>query len=125
MKYTAEILPPARKAIKEIDRRYTDKILDRLTLLETDPSQHGSLKLAGEVNLYRTRVGRYRILYKIFGAKIHVIVVSIDHRKDVCRCYGQCLIVSIQTSIFAIRHELTWQRYGVPINFIPLPVGSG
>lgn len=82
MRYKVEILPKAAKAIKEIDHRYVDKILDRLTLLETDPRHNGSIKLSGVEDSYRTRVGVYRIIYKIYDKKVYVSVVSIDHRKD-------------------------------------------
>ena len=79
------VLPKAAKTIKAIDRRYVGKILDRLTLLESDPRHHGSIKLSGVENSYRTRVGMYRIVYKIFDEKITVVVVDIDHRKDIYR----------------------------------------
>ena len=85
MKYTVEVLPPARKALKNIDTRYVEKILERIELLETDPRHNGSLKLTGIEDAYRTRVGKYRIIYKILDRKVHVIVVNIDHRKDVYR----------------------------------------
>lgn len=40
-------------------------------------------KLKGEFEgLYRYRVGRYRIFYKIVDDKILVIILDIDHRKD-------------------------------------------
>lgn len=83
MRYRVDVLPPVRKALKEIDKRYVSKILERLTLLETDPRHNGSKKLSGEPNLYRTRVGCYRIIYKIFDDQVMVIVVNVDHRKDV------------------------------------------
>ena len=83
MKYQVDILPPARKALKNIDRRYLQKILERIDFLEIDPYHHGSIKLSGHENSYRTRVGKYRILYKIYDDKVLVVVVNVDHRKDV------------------------------------------
>lgn len=85
MKYKVEVLPPARKSIKEIHSRYISKILERLTLLETDPRHNGSIKLSGMKDSYRTRVGKYRIIYKIYDSKVLVVVVNVDHRKDVYR----------------------------------------
>jgi mRNA interferase RelE/StbE len=84
-KYKVNVLPKAAKTIKEIDRRYVGKILERLTLLETDPRHHGSIKLSGSEDAYRTRVGIYRIIYKVYEDKILVAVVDINHRKDVYR----------------------------------------
>lgn len=84
-KYKVEVLPNAAKVIKQIDRRYTKKILERLILLEVDPRHHGSVKLSGVENSYRSRVGIYRIVYKIYEEKVLVVVVDVDHRKDIYR----------------------------------------
>ncbi len=85
MKYKVEILPPALKTLKTIDTRYCIKIMERIDLLQTDPRHHGSIKLSGVENSYRTRVGVYRIVYKIYDEKLYVAVVNIDHRKDIYR----------------------------------------
>ncbi len=82
MNYTVEVLPGVVKSLK-IDARHLPKIRERLQLLVSEPCHKGCLKLKGEENVYRTRVGNYRIIYKIFDNKVHVIVVDIDHRKDV------------------------------------------
>lgn len=83
MKYRVEILPAAVKSLKNIDPGYAKKIKDRIDVLETDPRHSGSIKLSGKENSYRTRVGKYRIIYKIFDEKVLVLIVNVDHRKDV------------------------------------------
>jgi mRNA interferase RelE/StbE len=85
MKYTVEVTSKARKSLTKIDPVFAKKIRDRLRFLEENPRPHDCLKLEGSENAYRTRVGRYRIIYEIFDSKIYIVVVNIDHRKDVYR----------------------------------------
>lgn len=85
MKYTVEVTPKARKSLQKIDPIFSKKIRDRLRSLEEDPRSHDCLKLEGSDNAYRTRVGRYRIIYEIYEKKVFVVVVNIDHRKDIYR----------------------------------------
>jgi mRNA interferase RelE/StbE len=45
----------------------------------------GCLKLAGEPDLYRIRVGPYRIIYQVKDETLTVLVVSIGHRREIYR----------------------------------------
>lgn len=85
MQYTVEITPKARKSLQKIDPIFAKNIRDRLRSLQDNPRPSDCLKLQGFDNAYRTRVGRYRIIYKIYEEKLIVAVVNIDHRKDVYR----------------------------------------
>lgn len=85
MKYQVKVVPSAKKALKNIENHYVKKIQQRIDLLETDPRHHGCIKLSGKEFTYRTRVGKYRIIYEIYDDKVLVLVVNIDHRKDVYR----------------------------------------
>lgn len=85
MKYQVRIIAAAKKSLKNIESQYVKKILQRIDLLEVDPRHHGSIKLSGQENTYRTRVGKYRIVYEIYDAKVLVLVVNIDHRQDIYR----------------------------------------
>lgn len=85
MKYTVKVTPKARKSLEKIDPVFAKKIRDRLRSLEDNPRPHDCLKLEGSENAYRTRIGRYRIVYEIYEKKVFIVVVNIDHRKDVYR----------------------------------------
>ncbi len=85
MKYHVEIVASAKKSLKAIESQYIEKILSKIDMLETDPRHQGSIKMSGTENTYRTRVGKYRIIYEIYEKKVLVVVVNIDHRKDVYR----------------------------------------
>lgn len=85
MKYTVKIRPSAQRSIKKIEERFAKKIIERIDLLAENPRHQGSIKLAGEENAYRTRVGKYRIIYEIYDSEVLVSVINVDHRKDVYR----------------------------------------
>jgi mRNA interferase RelE/StbE len=45
----------------------------------------GCVKLAGEPDLYRIRVGDYRIVYQVNDTKLTLLILSIGHRREVYR----------------------------------------
>lgn len=59
-------------------------LLQRWALAE-NPRPLGVRKLEGEEDLYRLRVGDYRVLYAIRDAVLLVLVVRIADRREVYR----------------------------------------
>jgi mRNA interferase RelE/StbE len=53
--------------------------------LEQNARPSGCVKLAGEPDLYRIRVGDYRIIYQVNDLKLTVLVLAIGHRREVYR----------------------------------------
>jgi mRNA interferase RelE/StbE len=49
------------------------------------PRPFGREKLPGKEDLYRLRVGRYRIVYSIGDAEFFVLIVRVGDRKNVYR----------------------------------------
>ena len=64
------------------DRR---RVIQRIEALSIDPRAKGSEKLAGYVDRYRVRQGKYRIVYLIDDKHHEVTVFKVAHRKDVYR----------------------------------------
>lgn len=85
MEYKLHIKSSALKKLEKIDLTDRQRIRDRIRLLAVNPRHHGSTKLSGEENAYRTRVGKYRIIYEIYDSEVLVSIVNVDHRKDVYR----------------------------------------
>ena len=50
-----------------------------------EPRPHGVKKLLGVDDLYRVRVGSYRVVYTIRDDRLIVLVLRISDRKDVYR----------------------------------------
>lgn len=81
MRYTIETPKNFHKVIKKIPFDDLMKIRNRIRGLADDPKPHGVEKL--DENLYRVRQGNYRILYKIYDKKLIVLIIDVDHRRDV------------------------------------------
>ena len=85
MKYQVEVVESAKRSLRKVESLYIKKIMERIDFLQFDPRHPGCIKMSGCQNTYRTRVGKYRIIYEIYDNKVLVIVVNIGHRKDVYR----------------------------------------
>lgn len=85
MKYEISVKASVQKTIDKMDKKLASKIIERIDLLADEPRHHGSIKLSGEENAYRTRVEKYRIVYEIFDSQVLVFVINVDHRKDIYR----------------------------------------
>jgi mRNA interferase RelE/StbE len=53
--------------------------------LAEEPRPDGVVKLKGEENAYRVRVGDYRIVYEVRDNVLLVLIVKIGHRREIYR----------------------------------------
>jgi mRNA interferase RelE/StbE len=53
--------------------------------LSTDPRPPGGRKLSGYDDLFRIRIGRYRVLYSIEDRRLVILVLKVGDRTDVYR----------------------------------------
>lgn len=83
MPYSVEIRPAAQRQIKKLPREVQAKVLTRLTALAEDPKPSGAEALQGPQDLYRVRVGQYRVLYEVQEQVLMVLVVRVGHRREV------------------------------------------
>jgi mRNA interferase RelE/StbE len=84
--YKVFIKPSAAKEIEAVGQREDrQRIVTRIRSLARDPRPFGSERLTGKGDLYRIRVGRYRVVYSVGDAELVVLVVRVGHRKDVYR----------------------------------------
>lgn len=71
------------KDLKYIEKIYQKPISEAVRDLANDPRPYGYIKLKGYTDLYRIRVGDYRIIYTIQDHKLIVLVLEIGDRKDI------------------------------------------
>ncbi len=83
MAYRIEFTPHAVRQIKKLNRVVQHQILARIEQLAVVPRPHGVRKLSIEENLYRIRVGEYRVIYQITDKELIVVIVKIGHRREV------------------------------------------
>ena len=82
-RYSLHLPNSARKQLSSIADKEQRKIVDRLDELELNPFPESRVKLKGRKNLWRIRVGTFRVIYQIDGTTI--VVVRIAHRSKAYR----------------------------------------
>ncbi len=86
MPYSILITPAASREIRGLDRPVQRRIKAKLEELAHEPRPDGVRKLQGaEADLYRVRLGDYRIVYKISDKELSVLVVRVRHRSAAYR----------------------------------------
>jgi mRNA interferase RelE/StbE len=83
MPYSVEIKPSALASLKRLPKGIAARISDKIEVLSKEPRPQGVEKFAGEENLYRIRMGDYRVVYQIQDKSWQVLVLRIGHRKEV------------------------------------------
>lgn len=88
MAWTIEFAETVRKSIEKLDPQTRSRIKiyleQRISQLD-DPRSQGKALTGPLGGLWRYRVGDYRIICEILDRKLVILVVMIDHRRDVYR----------------------------------------
>jgi mRNA interferase RelE/StbE len=83
--YSVRLTATAEKQLRKAPKRDREPLANAITSLSTNPRPRGIRKLSGYDDVYRLRVGRYRVLYEIADQRLVVLVLKLGHRKDVYR----------------------------------------
>jgi len=81
--YRIIIKKNAFRAIEKLPIEQIESIYNKVMSLSENPRPNGCKKLKGFENVYRIRLGIYRIIYSIFDKKLIVEIIKVAHRKDV------------------------------------------
>ncbi len=81
--YSIKFKTSAAKEFKKLPPLVKQRVGETLDKLRQDPRPSGVVKLKGEDQLYRVRVGDYRIVYTIDDHDQIIRVTRIRHRQDV------------------------------------------
>jgi mRNA interferase RelE/StbE len=81
--YSIEFLKSAAKEFKKLPKLIQSKTINTLKMVEVDPYSEvlKMRKIRGKENLFRIRIGDYRLIYAIENSCI--VIVRIRHRKNV------------------------------------------
>ena len=85
MAWEVRIKPKAQKQIEKLHPLVAKRILGHIGKLADNPYPSGTKKIQGRENLFRVRVGDWRIVYEVMAKRLLVLVVNLGHRKDVYR----------------------------------------
>ncbi len=82
--YKVEFASKAVKDLRSIPRTDQGKIIDKAESLSENPYPRGCLKLKGlQEELWRIRVGNYRILYQVDESIEVVEIRRVGYQKDI------------------------------------------
>ena len=83
--YEVTFRPAALRALRKLPTTISTRFITEIERLKINPRPHGATKLAGQLSIYRIRVGDYRILYEIQDKQLLVIVIDLGHRREIYR----------------------------------------
>lgn len=82
--YKVQVKRSAERELRDIPKKYLQRIIKRIGALSNDPRPLGCEKLCGQER-YRMRQGKYRVVYSIDDETRTVTIFKIGHRKEVYR----------------------------------------
>lgn len=85
MKYRVEIEKSAAKELKKIPRPNQKRISIAIDNLAENLPNPDTTKMKGNNPFHKIRVGDYRIIYEIQNNVLLILIIKIDHRKDIYR----------------------------------------
>jgi mRNA interferase RelE/StbE len=83
--YVVQYDPKALKELTELDKPVARRIVKAVDALNADPRPSGARPLVGYPDLWRIRVGHYRVIYTIKDAELVVLALRVAHRSGAYR----------------------------------------
>ena len=71
--------------LQGLERQHALRILSAIEGLADDPRPSGCRKIRGSKNLWRIRIGDYRVVYSVDDTPRVVDIVVVRHRSDAYR----------------------------------------
>jgi len=85
--YSVEFVKSARKEFEQLPANVRAKAVEALGLLAHNPySELLKVKKLRDVkDVYRIRLGDYRIIYELLQKRLVVLVIKVGHRREIYR----------------------------------------
>ena len=80
--YRIEFSHGAAKQLGVLPGKIQKRIANLIDSLVQDPRPSGCVKLRGSEDIWRLRVGDYRVLYQLRDQEILVLVLRVAHRRE-------------------------------------------
>ena len=83
--YSVELVKSARREFERLPVTVRGRITEALQVLAQNPYSEllKVKKMKGASDLYRVRVGDYRVLYELHDQRLIILVIKIGHRSEV------------------------------------------
>lgn len=85
MPYAVGFASSALRELKALERAMQRRIATYIDELADNPYPPGAKKLHGTTDHYRIRVGDYRVIYRVDGKRVTVLILKIGHRREIYR----------------------------------------
>lgn len=82
MAYPVELRPAAQRDLRRVPERDLERLEPAILSLGDEPRQRASAKLKAEEQVYRLRLGQYRVIYEIFEEAKLVVVTRVRRRGE-------------------------------------------
>ena len=83
MGYKIEFTRRAVRDLESLPASERQRVGRRIDALSANPRPHGIRKLHGAEEMYRIRVGDYRVIFSITDRKLLILVIRVGNRKDI------------------------------------------
>jgi mRNA interferase RelE/StbE len=83
--YKIELMPSVHKDFMTIQKTVAERVWEMIESLAEEPLPRGVIKLTDSENLYRVRLGNFRIIYSVDHTARQVLIHYIRHRQEVYR----------------------------------------
>ena len=80
--YRAVVPTAVQRTLGKLPKNRQRQIQLRIDALAEDPRPPGCVKLTGQENLWRVRVGDWRIIYEVHDDRRVVIILIVAHRRE-------------------------------------------
>ena len=85
MAYTTQFKRSVYRALQRLPQNVRRRIIAAIEALATDPRPEGCRKLQAPADLWRIRVGDYRVVFSIDDEVLVILILRVAHRSHVYR----------------------------------------
>jgi len=87
--FRVELTPIAQRQLENLAPALQHRLTTAMSRLGVDPWPSGAKRLKGPDDILRIRVGDYRVLYRVIGDRLVVLVIRVGHRREVYRAIAR------------------------------------
>ncbi|MCC8108166.1 MAG: type II toxin-antitoxin system RelE/ParE family toxin [Planctomycetes bacterium] len=84
-RYQIKALPAAEEDIANLPEPAQTRVIAAIDALAENPRPNGIRKMVGSKNLFRIRVGQYRVVYEIHDSILTVLIAAAGNRATIYR----------------------------------------
>jgi mRNA interferase RelE/StbE len=78
--YSISFVRSARKELESLPDPLLRRVLAKIETLAKNPRPGGCKKLKGAQDLWRIRIGEYRVVYSILDREVRIEIITVRHR---------------------------------------------